>query len=611
MKRIVSLAVLVIVCVGLSQAQTITSAKSGAWSSDTTWVGGVVPTAVNNVVIDTGMTVSLNAVTAECNNLDVNGTLAFIDAAGLALTVNGNMTIGFKGTFNTAQTNSVTTARAHTITLYKDLTVIAGGKIDMRRGSGALVGVGRVIFAGTSNSTISLTQTSYASTIEEFNSVVINKTGGAKVILASGNLYQNNNSTNSADTLLFISGMIETGNNMWIHLATTAAGVTGASPTSYVNGILGRGLSNSAGSTRRIDVGDSTGYRPVTIQTTVSGVATGHHVWAKVFLADANTGSSVLNGGIDKISKVRYTQVGYNSGGTGAATMNFCRFSPTYGTDDGVAAGNQDLRVAFSSDSRATWKNLGPTTDTTSLTAPPTLLRSDSLAPNHSIPSGQSIFVAVSRVTGTTTNSLEGVVPAPQFSLNSKSFNFGSIKINTTKSDSVMITNNGNAALSVSSILSTSIDFQVLTSSVNVNPGSSVYVKITFMPVTVGGKSGSIIIIHNAGAGKDTVTVSGTAAPATSVNIENSLPTTFAVLQNYPNPFNPNTTITYQLPLTSSAVISVYDVLGKEVATLVNETKEAGVHTVQFDASNISSGIYFYSLRAGNFVEYKKMLLVK
>ena len=406
MKNLVSLLLLVVLSIGITQAQTITSLKSGAWNADTTWVGGVAPTAANNVVIDTGMTVTIGITDAACSNLDVNGTLAFIDLPNLGLTVNGNMTVGFKGNFNTAQTNAVTTARAHNIVLYKNLTITNGGKFDMRRGSGVLVGVGRVVFTGTTNSTISLSQTTYGSTIEEFNSVVINKTGGAKVILATGNLFHNNNSTNSADTLLFISGMIETGNNFWVHLATTAAGVTGASSSCYVNGNLGRGLSNSAGSTRRIDVGDSSGYRPITVQTTVSGVATGHYVWAKVIKGNANKGGSTFTGGIDKVSAVRYYEVGYFSGG-GAASMSFARFNPSYRDNDGVSAGNSDLRIAYSADSRTTWNGIGPSADTTSLTAIPKTITSDSLTTALVIAGGSSINVALARKTGTTTNSLD------------------------------------------------------------------------------------------------------------------------------------------------------------------------------------------------------------
>jgi hypothetical protein len=81
--------------------------------------------------------------------------------------------------------------------------------------------------------------------------------------------------------------------------------------------------------------------------------------------------------------------------------------------------------------------------------------------------------------------------------------------------------------------------------------------------------------------------------------------------QNYPNPFNPRTTISYTLPAETRVSLVVYDASGREVATLVNETKGAGRHAVDFNATGLSSGVYFYRLVAGAIVEQKKMVLLK
>jgi hypothetical protein len=89
------------------------------------------------------------------------------------------------------------------------------------------------------------------------------------------------------------------------------------------------------------------------------------------------------------------------------------------------------------------------------------------------------------------------------------------------------------------------------------------------------------------------------------------IPNFYALDQNYPNPFNPTTKITYALPKAGSVNLVVYDILGREVATLVNEVKQAGIHTVDFNASNLASGIYFYSMKSGDFTAVKKMVLVK
>jgi hypothetical protein len=88
-------------------------------------------------------------------------------------------------------------------------------------------------------------------------------------------------------------------------------------------------------------------------------------------------------------------------------------------------------------------------------------------------------------------------------------------------------------------------------------------------------------------------------------------PKTFELSRNYPNPFNPSTTIRYSLPKAGNVKLTVYNILGQEVVTLVNEFKEAGVHTVNFNASELNSGLYIYKLHAGSFNQTRKMMLIK
>ena len=96
-----------------------------------------------------------------------------------------------------------------------------------------------------------------------------------------------------------------------------------------------------------------------------------------------------------------------------------------------------------------------------------------------------------------------------------------------------------------------------------------------------------------------------------SVNEEEAIAASFELYQNYPNPFNPETSIEYQVARHEMVSLKVYDVLGNEISTLVNGQKTPGKYKVRFDASNFASGIYFYKLTAGNFVQTKKMMLVK
>jgi hypothetical protein len=99
----------------------------------------------------------------------------------------------------------------------------------------------------------------------------------------------------------------------------------------------------------------------------------------------------------------------------------------------------------------------------------------------------------------------------------------------------------------------------------------------------------------------------------TSVEGNNSaiIPTNYWLSQNYPNPFNPTTMISYQLPFNSHVSLKVYDVLGREVGTLVSERQSAGSHYVRFNAAGLPSGVYFYRLQAGTFTETKKLMILK
>jgi hypothetical protein len=103
-------------------------------------------------------------------------------------------------------------------------------------------------------------------------------------------------------------------------------------------------------------------------------------------------------------------------------------------------------------------------------------------------------------------------------------------------------------------------------------------------------------------------TVNNVASTEVSVN---NAPSEFALFDNYPNPFNPSTTISFQMPVSGKVVVKVFDVTGKEVKTLVNQNMEAGIHQVNFDASGLSSGVYYYSLQSGSFFQTKKLMLLK
>ncbi len=119
--------------------------------------------------------------------------------------------------------------------------------------------------------------------------------------------------------------------------------------------------------------------------------------------------------------------------------------------------------------------------------------------------------------------------------------------------------------------------------------------------IAITSTSDSLYVLYNLGGG--TVGIK---------DLDNEeIPVAFSLAQNFPNPFNPTTTIQFSLPQAGNISLKIFNLLGEEVKTLVNDFKQSGKHSVQFNANNLASGIYFYRIQAGNFVETKKMILIK
>lgn len=107
------------------------------------------------------------------------------------------------------------------------------------------------------------------------------------------------------------------------------------------------------------------------------------------------------------------------------------------------------------------------------------------------------------------------------------------------------------------------------------------------------------------------VDFNGTFSYSDQINVEVISPVNFELSQNYPNPFNPGTTIKFAIPQSSNVTLKIFNALGQEVQTVLNQNMEAGVHSVDFNASELNSGVYFYRLDAGSFSEVRKMTLIK
>lgn len=517
MKKVLSIACVLAACsvllAAFATAADISSAGvKGKWSAGATWVGGVVPGATDNATVVDGDTVTFDAKNGLVNNLTVgqgvSGVFLFSKVDTTTLTVNGNLEVKTGAVFKT-QTRTVPGSLIHTINLYGNLTN-AGANFDMRNGtSGSTLGVCNIVAMGSGNSTI--TMTAYTSANNELNGFTINKSGTGRVILGSDIVMAGGSSSEVPGNPNFIlqRGLIETGPYAVVALYTSAAIVIGGSDTSYVLGTMGRGMGNSGGADRLFQIGDAKGYRPVKVRCTTSGVATSHNLRVGAVLGNANTGSSAFAGSVDKVSEVRYFKISYSGGASGAISMTLDKFSPSYGANEGVAAGNSNLRVAIADSNRATWTGVGPVLVpyATALDSLPRIIPSDSTSTRVLQSGGAAIYMALARQTGTTENSL--------------------------------------------------------------------------------------------------------AESASGVERVNDLPAAFLLKQNFPNPFNPSTTIEYSLPSEQFVSVRVFNALGQEVGSLVNDRQAAGSYRVSFDARALASGIYICQVRAGSFIQSRQMLLLK
>ncbi len=152
---------------------------------------------------------------------------------------------------------------------------------------------------------------------------------------------------------------------------------------------------------------------------------------------------------------------------------------------------------------------------------------------------------------------------------------------------------------------------------VNANLGNDVVVNFGLAEATlvdsvyINWPSGLIQVVKNLEVNKKMRVIEGR-DPATTID-ENTIdyPNRFYLSQNYPNPFNPSTKITFALPKAETVKIDVFNIRGQKIETLLNQHMKAGIHEVEFNAENLSSGIYFYRIEAGEFQDVKKMILIR
>ncbi|MCB2204641.1 choice-of-anchor D domain-containing protein [bacterium] len=188
---------------------------------------------------------------------------------------------------------------------------------------------------------------------------------------------------------------------------------------------------------------------------------------------------------------------------------------------------------------------------------------------------------------------------------------FGSVEVGVEKSLALTISNPGAQTLMVVSVTSTSGEFTADEEQFEVPSGASYTDSIRFAPSAIGPVSGFLIVESNAITSPDTILIDGTGTEASAVNELRAFPGVFTLYQNYPNPFSPSTTIRYNLEASAPVRLTIYNVIGQAVVTLVDAPQQRGLHTVRWTTSGSKPGVYFYVLRVGSHEAFGRMLLMK
>jgi len=211
----------------------------------------------------------------------------------------------------------------------------------------------------------------------------------------------------------------------------------------------------------------------------------------------------------------------------------------------------------------------------------------------------------------------QAIPPDPVIAVSEDTLRFGAVTIGTSSEISLWVKNiGGGDVLQVTNVLFNPVPIAAVYSAsptnFSVGQGDSVEVVVNFHPAAEQAYNGAMGMLNNTATSPYLVRVEGSGTTLSVHHPDQGLPPTeFTLTQNYPNPFNPSTEISFGLPVSSRVTLTIYNVLGQEVATIANQQFDAGYHTVVWDATAMPSGIYFYRLSAGSFTDLRKMVLMK
>jgi len=201
----------------------------------------------------------------------------------------------------------------------------------------------------------------------------------------------------------------------------------------------------------------------------------------------------------------------------------------------------------------------------------------------------------------------------PDIAVSTIAINFGTAAVGDSVEWRLLIMNRGVAPLGISSISlqSPSLNFQVVSFVTSVPVDSFQQVRIRFRPTLPNQTYTNSLIIQSNDPDEGMLSIALSGSSGATAVVQEQLPGTFQLYQNYPNPFNPTTSIKYQTPSTSLVTVKVFDVLGREVATITRETMEPGTHSITWNSSGLPSGVYFYRMTAGAFTATRKLLMLQ
>ncbi len=543
------------------------------------------------------------------NNFTVNALVNPLTINFLTGTIKGNMALNDNVVLNATGTPSTTTlvgnltlAANKTLTINPSNTLLAQGNITLASGA-AIAGSGSLTFGGALAQAVT-----FSSANSTVSNLTINKSAN-DVKMTGGNL-------TITGLLNLISGDIITGATNVLNLTppthgavfngtAISQGYTGGSSASMVVGNVAKTFKNdntvfnSTEEINRFPVGDGTNYRPIalTFNSAFGFPTVPNNITITANFTNSTPGGAVglpiANGVASGINIARYPSFywGLSTSGTVSPSLVFDLevVAAGYTMYDDVNNIRIIRRYGVGTDVANEWDLQGDAADydNTLNATVPTVISKNSTG---GLRTGGAIFTL-----GLKSNMSVKTPIAKQW-----------LVWNTTTSE--------NRPISVSNLFKG-------------NVGSLTYVATSSNTAvaTVHMSGPTTLVVAAQGLGDCIVTVTATDATTndffafsfpvnvgpTDVASTEQLPTEFALFQNFPNPFNPTTNIRFDLPKESNVTLKIYNVLGEEVAKLVDKVMPAGHQSVTFDATKLASGMYIYRIQAADFVQVKKMLLMK